>query len=160
MSLVVVSCATLYPEVPYCTVLSRITTGTNTLPMGFEAPCAMQVCRYEHTATHPHTRALIYLPPVCPCSPSFPTQLLSYSAGRGPLSYPGLSAPQWLLMLALPYFPAKSEYGRRQAVHVRCLPRAICTVVVLTVWRSGTVTAVHLFPVGSLGTLPACHAAV
>ncbi|KAG2437108.1 hypothetical protein HYH02_011364 [Chlamydomonas schloesseri] len=42
-------------------------------------------------------------------------KLLAYSANRGPLAHPGLSAGQWLLMLLLPYFPAKRGHPRARA---------------------------------------------
>ncbi|KAG2429869.1 hypothetical protein HXX76_010649 [Chlamydomonas incerta] len=42
-------------------------------------------------------------------------KLLAYSANRGPLAHPGLSAGQWLLMLLLPFFPAKRGHRRAKA---------------------------------------------
>ncbi|GFR44069.1 hypothetical protein Agub_g5164, partial [Astrephomene gubernaculifera] len=34
-------------------------------------------------------------------------KLLAFSANRGPLAYPGLTAVQWLMLLLLPYYPVK-----------------------------------------------------
>lgn len=60
-----------------------------------------------HEFSHPLHRSFLPRPP----THHLTTQLLAYSANRGPLAHPGLSSGQWLLLLLLPFFPAKREVG-------------------------------------------------
>ncbi|EFJ41477.1 hypothetical protein VOLCADRAFT_98535 [Volvox carteri f. nagariensis] len=62
-------------------------------------------------------------------------KLLAYSGNRGPLAYPGLSTSQWLLMLLLPYFPAKKRGHARARSHVVLLSLVfkVALAAVLTV---------------------------
>lgn len=47
-----------------------------------------------------------------------PLQLIAYSGGRGALAHPGVrTAMQWLVLLILPFFPAKSEFMISEWAH-------------------------------------------
>ncbi|KXZ53656.1 hypothetical protein GPECTOR_6g573 [Gonium pectorale] len=45
-------------------------------------------------------------------------KLLAFAANRGPLALRGISPTQWLLMLLLPYFPAKRGHARTRTGNV------------------------------------------
>ncbi|PNW81291.1 hypothetical protein CHLRE_07g349900v5 [Chlamydomonas reinhardtii] len=73
-------------------------------------------------------------------------KLLAYSANRGPLAHPGLSSGQWLLLLLLPFFPAKRGHRRAQAGGV--LLALVCNIAL-----GLALTAFLTSPAGSASSL-------
>ncbi|GLC67255.1 hypothetical protein PLESTF_000534000 [Pleodorina starrii] len=69
-------------------------------------------------------------------------KLIAFSADRGPLAHAGLGAGQWLLLLLLPYFPAKRGHARARSTRVAL--SLLCKVVL-----AAALTMVLISPLGS-----------